>query len=325
MTKLRVSQLHPCNRTGRTLSLTWVSQQVSQEELTTALHATRAELEEVTSRYEEQRALNDRLENDLLRINGSKAASGAATPKRTYDAGLSAPGGDPNDPLASLGLNRKSIDGLSRPDSFSAPSHVAQPQPSTSSAETSILPIITSQRDRFRQRNSELEEQLLKQSETLAELRGEIKSLQNDNLKMYEKVRYLESYSSGGIAAPAGQLSPGVSGTSGGGSLRTLVGNNKRDEELGKYRNLYEDSMNPFEVFKGRVSPLVPATSFHCQRTDDGLGMQEHSRAVGALNPVEKILFGMSSVILGNRYMRNIFVVYAVGLHLFVFLTMYHS
>lgn len=30
--------------------------------------------------------------------------------------------------------------------------------PFTSSAETSILPIITSQRDRFRQRNGELEE-----------------------------------------------------------------------------------------------------------------------------------------------------------------------
>lgn len=211
----------------------------------------------MTSRYEEQRALNDRLENDLLRINGNKSASGSATPKRNYDAGLSVPGDDPNDPLASLGLNRKSMDGPSRPDSSSAPSHPAQPHASTSSsAETSILPIITSQRDRFRQRNSELEEQLLKQSETLTELRGEIKSLQNDNLKMYEKVRYLESYSSGGIAAPAGQLSPGVSSAGGGGSLRTLVGNNKRDEELGKYRNLYEDSMNPFEVFKGRVSRL---------------------------------------------------------------------
>ncbi len=32
------------------------------------------------------------------------------------------------------------------------------PIPFTSSADTSILPIVTSQRDRFRQRNAELEE-----------------------------------------------------------------------------------------------------------------------------------------------------------------------
>lgn len=33
-----------------------------------------------------------------------------------------------------------------------------KPIPFTSSANTSILPIVTSQRDRFRQRNAELEE-----------------------------------------------------------------------------------------------------------------------------------------------------------------------
>ena len=119
-----------------------------------------------------------------------------------------------------------------------------------SSAETSILPIITSQRDRFRQRNAELEEQLLRQSETVSELRNEIKTLQADNLKLYEKVRYLESYSAG-----VGSGSPAPT------SLRNLVGNTRRDEELGKYKSMYEDQMNPFEAFKGRVclfpTPMV--------------------------------------------------------------------
>lgn len=87
-------------------------------------------------------------------------------------------------------------------------------------------------------------QQLLKQSDTSNELRGEIKNLQADNLKLYEKVRYLESYSTN-VAGPT---------NNGANSLRSLVGNSKRDEELGKYRNLYEDSMNPFEAFKGRVS-----------------------------------------------------------------------
>jgi homeobox protein cut-like len=105
------------------------------------------------------------------------------------------------------------------------------------------LPIITSQRDRFRQRNAELEEQLLKQSDIVSELRSEIKTLQADNLKLYEKVRYLESYSAG-----VGSGSPAPS------SLRKTVGTQRRDEELGKYKSLYEDHVNPFEAFKGRVS-----------------------------------------------------------------------
>jgi len=31
----------------------------------------------------------------------------------------------------------------------------------------------------------------------------------------------------------------------------------KRDEELGKYRSLYEESMNPFEKFRGHVRPTL--------------------------------------------------------------------
>ena len=44
----------------------------------------------------------------------------------------------------------------------------AQPDPS-------ILPIITSQRDRFRQRNAELEEELRKQFNIISELRAEVR------------------------------------------------------------------------------------------------------------------------------------------------------
>lgn len=46
----------------------------------------------------------------------------------------------------------------------------------------------------IRQRNSELEEELRRQFNTTSELRSEIKTLQADNLKLYEKVRYLQSY-----------------------------------------------------------------------------------------------------------------------------------
>lgn len=65
-----------------------------------------------------------------------------------------------------------------------------------------------------------------------------MKSLQTDNLKLYEKVRYLQSYRDEGIAA---RQATGFSNVVRG------------DEELGKYQHKYEESMNPFEAFRGRV------------------------------------------------------------------------
>jgi homeobox protein cut-like len=88
---------------------------------------------------------------------------------------------------------------------------------------------------------------LRKQFETLTDLRAEIKSLQTDNLKLYEKVRYVNSYRD----TPAGPS--GTSGSGGGGLSGVLTGA-RRDEEMGRYKDKYEESMNPFEAFKGRVS-----------------------------------------------------------------------
>ncbi|ORY89725.1 CASP C terminal-domain-containing protein [Leucosporidium creatinivorum] len=239
------------------------SLRVAHEELFATHRTITADLEALHSRFDEQRTLNDRLENDLLRINQS-GGSGAVTPSARED------------PLASLNLGKKEPNGPA-PAAF------------TSSAETSILPIITSQRDRFRQRNAELEEELRKQFETISGLRSEIKSLQADSLKLYEKVRYLQSY-----------RDDAASGTQRGGAFQTTV---RVDEELGKYQNKYEESMNPFEAFRGR----------------------ERGRAIHMLNPIEKVLLTLSTIVLGNRYMRNLFVLYAFGLHFVVLSTLYSS
>jgi hypothetical protein len=80
-------------------------------------------------------------------------------------------------------------------------------------------------------------------------LRAEIKSLQADNLKLYEKVRYMQSYRDGGSSSiPIS----GPSGSSGGSLLNGVM--RSREDDIGKYKDKYEESMNPFEAFKGRVS-----------------------------------------------------------------------
>jgi homeobox protein cut-like len=110
---------------------------VAHEELTAATEGSRRRIAELQAQVESQRALNDRLENDLVRLNKSHGESDAnATSK---------------DGLSSLGLGK-------RVPSPKPPQPSTVPAGLTSAAETSILPIITSQRDRFRQRNSELEE-----------------------------------------------------------------------------------------------------------------------------------------------------------------------
>ena len=112
--------------------------------------------------------------------------------------------------------------------------------------ETSILPIITQQRDRFRARNSELEEDLRKQLTVISNLRGEIQTLHKDNLGLYEKVRYLQQFAKSTANGDMNSLEEGQGAT---GSARPgfHVG-------MERYRSAYEESITPFEVFRGKVS-----------------------------------------------------------------------
>ena len=60
-------------------------------------------------------------------------------------------------------------------------------------------------------------------------------------MKLYEKVRYMQSYREDGPSRPVAQLDP----------LPVPSGIN---DDMSKYRERYEETMNPFEVFRGRVS-----------------------------------------------------------------------
>jgi homeobox protein cut-like len=86
---------------------------------------------------ERQKSLNDRLEQDLLQIH------------KPNGMGHESPSNMTKENSSSLNL---------APDSNTEDVTAASAQQFTPSAEISILPIVTSQRDRFRQRNTELEE-----------------------------------------------------------------------------------------------------------------------------------------------------------------------
>ena len=92
-------------------------------------------------------------------------------------------------------------------------------------AESSVLPIITQQRDRFRQKNGELEEELRRQLTTATQLRAEVQSLKRDNAQLYERSRYVKA------SSPSYQ-----------------------DDPFETYRAAYESNMNPFQRFRQRES-----------------------------------------------------------------------
>src|SRR5205823_175968 len=70
-----------------------------------------------------------------------------------------------------------------------------------------ILPMVQAQRDRFKHKNAELEEELSNTYRTVQSLRQEVASLQKDNLNLYEKTRYVSTYSRGGGAASSSSAS----------------------------------------------------------------------------------------------------------------------
>lgn len=242
-------------------------------ELEASLQATRAELEATHSELQKQKALNDKLENDLLQMDHRKSngePNGIPSTSESTTAGSA-------DPLSGLELGKKGSETSAR----------TTPIPFGSSADTSILPIVTSQRDRFRQRNAELEEELRKQFNIMSELRSEVKSLQADNLKLYEKVRYMQSYREDAAVRPS--------------TLDPLPSSATRPDDMSRYRARYEEAMNPFQAFRGR----------------------EATRAYESLNPLERGVLVLTRAILGNRRTRTVFICYAIALHVLVMITTY--
>ncbi|KAF5326177.1 hypothetical protein D9611_000367 [Ephemerocybe angulata] len=283
-------------------------------ELQESLRNVEQKLDLTSAELQKQKDLNDKLENDLFSIDhtehnalsnpqAANISNGKGKGKQP-NVGLELPEGlgDDDDLLAGLDLGntKKALSGSSDPPSRSTPIPFAAP-----SADTSILPIVTSQRDRFRQRNAELEEELRKHYQTISELRAEVKSLQADNLKLYEKVRYMQSYREDAGSSAAGNPYAGGAGANGGSrpgsGLEMYPTAGTEHESVSKYQTRYEETINPFEAFRGR----------------------EQTRGYQSLNPLERTVLLLTRPIMGSRRARTLFFIYAIGLHVLVMYTSY--
>lgn len=57
-----------------------------------------------------------------------------------------------------------------------------------------MVDIISNQRDRFRDRNDQLEAENRNIRQQLSHVTAEVEGLKGDNVKLYEKIKFLQSY-----------------------------------------------------------------------------------------------------------------------------------
>ena len=162
-----------------------------------------------------------------------------------------------------------------------------------------IMPMIQAQRDRFKQKNTQLEEDLSKQYSTVSSLRQEIASLQKDNLNLYEKSRYVSTYSRGGPTASSSSASAYAQPSQA--TAISISDDTPSGLSIDKYRSTYEANLSPFAAFKGR----------------------ELTRAYKRMSLPERLVFSITRMVLANRTSRNLFATYCFSLHLLIFVMLY--
>lgn len=154
---------------------------------------------------------------------------------------------------------------------------------------SSILPMVQAQRDRFKQKTQQLEDELQKTYTSVTSLRQEVASLQKDNLSLYEKSRYMSTYERNGRAPNT--LAAGSSTL----DLSSSV------EDGDRWKAQYEANISPFAAFRGR----------------------EATKAYRRMNMVERMVFSLTRIVLATRTSRNLFAAYCAALHLLVILMLY--
>ncbi|CAI5717759.1 hypothetical protein KXD40_001125 [Peronospora effusa] len=162
---------------------------------------------------------------------------------------------------------------------------------SVASSDNKMVEIVRGQRDRFRERMKELQSEKNRVEELAQSYKSTVTRLETDNMQLYQKIRYLQSYS--GDRKAAGSRKPHFSALEDGSAGMSDV--------EARYRGMYEEKMNPFVQFN----------------------KMENQQRFTNLNSVDKILLTSAKVLLGHRITRNMAFGYILMLHFLVIATLY--
>ncbi|XP_030535446.1 protein CASP isoform X2 [Rhodamnia argentea] len=228
-------------------------------ERTSLLEAAESKVGELAAKVNEQQKLIQKLEDDILKGYSSRDRKGSLF----NDWDLSEAGAS----LQSEGAERISPD----------------------QEQSSMLKVIINQRDRFRARLRETEEEIRQLKEKISMLTVELEKTKADNVKLYGKIRYVQDY-----------------------NLEKVVsrGSKKHSEDLesgfssdveSKYKKIYEDDINPFAAFSKK----------------------ERDQRYKELGFRDRITLSSGRFLLGNKYARTFAFFYTIGLHALVFICLY--
>jgi homeobox protein cut-like len=176
-------------------------------------------------------------------------------------------------------------------DPATPPPPVPKPAPEIKEAEEdehSVTSIIMAQRDRLRARCEAVEAERDSFKRELQSQADSSESLKADNTKLFEKMRYLQSYDGNKKG-----------GNRGGGPLKRTA---SRDLDLEALEQRYEASVDPFRQFS----------------------RAERQRKLQEMSPVERTVFVVAKTFLSSKEMRMFLFVYVFAMHFLVFMTTYH-
>ncbi|CAN4098262.1 unnamed protein product [Withania somnifera] len=234
---------------------------VQLSERTSLLEAAEAKIVELTAKVNEQQRLIQKLEDDILKGYSSKDRKGT----RFDDWDLSESGG-------------------TQPSENEEQRHVSSDQD-----QSSMLKVICNQRDRFRARLRETEEEIRQLKEKIGVMTSELDKTKADNVKLYEKIRYVQDYNSERVISRGSKK-----------YAEDLESGFSSDVES-KYKKMYEDDINPFAAFSKK----------------------ERDQRYKELGLRDKITLSSGRFLLGNKYARTFVFFYTIGLHILVFTCLY--
>nr|VZH99295.1 unnamed protein product [Spirometra erinaceieuropaei] len=292
-------------RKNEQLKNTIASISAQKEQLEEEVVALRKDNSELRDRDQRQTGLIRQLEESVAQM--SSAAEAAAPLHRTSLLGSeSVPGAEQE----ILGMEQLLLGSETETET------VSSAQSPTPTSQPSMLAIVQSQRDRFRDRSRELEENLLVLRQQVLAVQTELDSVRQDNVRLYEKIKFMQSYSQSppslrSQTRPAERLSTSAAVTTVSIPTRSPTppppppppaGVTEEDHRLlERYSHAYEARLNPFRQF----------------------GEEERRRRYQALRPHEKLIHSLGRLIIEHPGARLAAFLYAMALHLLVFIVLY--
>ncbi|KAA8495970.1 Protein CASP [Porphyridium purpureum] len=250
-------------------------------------------VEQLTESLEDQQVLVARLENSISKMTLAEGSPGDSDTK-------SSRANRNKSELAWDEWGGETIGLLDRESLASGAVATATHKSNVSSVNTperepSMLDIVSGQRDRFRARVRELEQENHSLAQRLDEAKREIESVKSDSVVLFQKLKYVQNYQQQGGYANASSAS--------------------RDEEMGgasnfvvdKYERMYESSGN--SGYSG--STANPYALFN---------RAERQRRLNEMNVADRFTLRAGEQLMSNRNLRMFTFFYMILLHVFVFL-----